>query len=164
MSRQWLGRPGKVDNGQVAVFDVLSKDRFAIPVDVKLYLPKKWTQDPKRCEKAGIPEDERAFRTKEQLALEIVSHARQNRLQYGWVGADAGYGKGPGVCLALDRMDEHFVVDLHADFPVYLEDPRPYLPEKKNRRGPDFTRYRTDESVMRQRRLWSAWAFVSSPY
>jgi SRSO17 transposase len=146
VSRQWLGRLGKVDNGQVAVFGVLSRDRFAIPVDVKLYLPKKWTEDPKRCEKAGIPEAERVFRTKEQLALEIVSHARQNGLRYGWVGADAGYGKGPGFCLELDRMGERFVVDLHSDFPIYLEDPRPYLPEKTSRKGPKFTRYRTDAS------------------
>jgi SRSO17 transposase len=146
VSRQWLGRLGKVDNGQVAVFGVLSRDRFAIPVDVKLYLPKKWTEDPKRCEKAGIPEAERVFRTKEQLALEIVSHARQNGLRYGWVGADAGYGKGPGFCLELDRMGERFVVDLHLDFPIYLEDPRPYLPEKTSRKGPKFTRYRTDAS------------------
>ena len=85
VSRQWLGRLGKVDNGQVAVFGVLSRDRFAIPVDVKLYLPKKWTEDPKRCAKAGIPEAERVFRTKEQLALEIVSHARQNGLRFGIV-------------------------------------------------------------------------------
>jgi SRSO17 transposase len=144
VSRQWLGRLGKVDNGQVAVFGVLSKDRFAIPVDVKLYLPKKWTEDPKRCEKAGIPEAERIFRTKDQLALEIVSHARQNGLRYGWVGADAGYGKGPGFCLELDQVGERFVVDLHSDFPVYLEDPKPYLPEKTGRKGPKFTRYRTD--------------------
>ncbi len=146
VSRQWLGRLGKVDNGQVAVFGVLSRDRFAIPVDVKLYLPKKWTEDPKRCAKAGIPEAERVFRTKEQLALEIVSHARQNGLRYGWVGSDAGYGKGPGFCLALDQMGECFVVDLHSDFPVYLEDPKPYLPEKTSRKGPKFTRYRTDAS------------------
>jgi SRSO17 transposase len=148
VSRQWLGRLGKVDNGQVAVFGVLSRDRFAIPVDVKLYLPKKWTEDPKRCEKAGIPEAERVFRTKEQLALEIVSHARQNGLRYGWVGADAGYGKGPGFCLELDRMGERFVVDLHSDFPIYLEDPRPYLPEKTSRKGPKFNRYRTDASII----------------
>jgi SRSO17 transposase len=146
VSRQWLGRLGKVDNGQVAVFGVLSRDRFAIPVDVKLYLTKKWTEDPKRCEKAGIPVAERVFRTKEQLALEIVSRARQNGLRYGWVGADAGYGKGPGFCLELDRMGERFVVDLHSDFPVYLEDPKPYLPEKTSRKGPEFTRYRTDAS------------------
>lgn len=87
VARQWLGRLGKVDNGQVAVFGVLAKDRFAIPVDVRLYLPKKWTGDPMRCEKAGIPENERAFRTKEELALEIVAHARRHGLHFGWVGA-----------------------------------------------------------------------------
>jgi SRSO17 transposase len=148
VSRQWLGRLGKVDNGQVAVFAVLSKDRFAIPVDVKLYLPGKWTEDPKRCEKAGVPEAERIFRTKEQLALEIVTHARHNGLRYGWVGADAGYGKGPGFCIALDRMGERFVVDLHSDFPVYLEDPKPYLPEKTSRKGPKFTLYQSDASSL----------------
>ena len=56
-ARQWLGRFGKVDNGQVAVFGVLAKDRFALPVDTRLYLPKKWTEDPKRCDKAGIPKE-----------------------------------------------------------------------------------------------------------
>ena len=144
VARQWLGRLGKVDNGQVAVFGVLSKNRFAIPVDTRLYLPKKWADDPKRCERAGIPVNERAFRTKEQLALEIVAHARQNGLRFGWVGADGGYGKGPGFCLALDRMGERFVVDLHSDFRVHLEDPRPSIPEKTSRRGRAFSRYRSD--------------------
>lgn len=144
VARQWLGRLGKVDNGQVAVFGVLANGRFAVPVDGKLYLPKKWTDDPERCEKAGIPEEERIFRTKEQLALEIVAHARKNGLRFGWTGADAGYGKEPGFCVELDRMGERFVVDLHSDFTVYLEDPKPYIPEKASRRGRQFTRYRTD--------------------
>jgi hypothetical protein len=48
---------------------------------------------------------------------------------------DAGYGKGPGFCLELDRMGERFVVDLNSDFPIYLEDPWPYLPEKISQRG-----------------------------
>jgi len=144
VSRQWLGRLGKVDNGQVAVFGVLSNGRFATPVDVKLYLARKWTDDPGRCAKAGIPQTEQVFRTKEQLALEIVSHARQNGLEFGWIGADAGYGKGPGFCLELDRMGERFVVDLHSDFPVYLEDPKPYLPEKTSSRGRKFVRFQTD--------------------
>ena len=68
-ARQWLGRLGKVDNGQVAVFGALVKGRFGIPVDARLYLPKVWTDDPERCEKAGIPETEREFKTKEKLAL-----------------------------------------------------------------------------------------------
>lgn len=144
VARQWLGWLGNVDNGQVAVFGILCKDRIAIPVGTRLYLPKKWTQDPKRCEKAVIPENAWTFRTKEQLALKIVAHGRQNGLRFGLVGADAGYGKGPGFCFALDRMGERFVVDLHSDFRVHLEDPRPYIPEKTSRWGRAFSRYRSD--------------------
>jgi len=144
VARQWLGRLGKVDNGQVAVFGVLGKDRFAVPVDVRLYLPKKWIEDPKRCDRGGIPEWRRVFRTKDELALEMVRHARTNGLRFSWVGADGGYGKGPGFCMALDQMGERFVVDLHSDFTVYLDDPAPYIPEKINKQGPAFTRYRTD--------------------
>jgi SRSO17 transposase len=144
VARQWLGRLGKVDNGQVAVFGVLGKDRFAVPVDVRLYLPKTWTQDPQRCDKANIPESQRVFRTKDELGLEIVRHARESGLRFGWVGADGGYGKGPGFCMALDQMGERFVVDVHSDFRVYLDDPEPYIPEKRNKRGRHFTRYRTD--------------------
>ena len=55
----------------------------------------------------------------------MVSQARKSRLRYGWVGADVGNDKGPGFCIELDRMGESFVVDLHSDFHVYLEDPKP---------------------------------------
>jgi hypothetical protein len=41
-------------------------------------------------------------------------------------------------------MGETFVVDLHSDFPIYLEDPKPYVPERTSRRGRKPTRYHTD--------------------
>jgi SRSO17 transposase len=100
-SRQYLGRLGKVDNGQVAVFGVLAKGRFATAIDTRLYLPKEWTDDAQRCNKAAIPESERVFKTKNQLALEIVEQARRNGVRFGWVGADAGYGSGPDFLFAL---------------------------------------------------------------
>ena len=68
-SRQYLGRLGKVDNGQVAVFGILAEGRFATAIDTRLYLPKEWTDDAQRCDKAGIPQSERVFKTKSQLAL-----------------------------------------------------------------------------------------------
>jgi SRSO17 transposase len=162
-ARQWLGRLGKVDNGQVAVFGVLAKDRFALPIDVRLYLPKKWTEAPERCDKAGIPEEARTFRTKDELALEIVCRARKNGLRYAWVGADAGYGKGPGFCIALDRMGERFVVDLHSDFRVYLETPKPYIPEKVGRRGRKPTRYRIDEENIAVKDIVDRMGFCDQP-
>lgn len=151
VSRQWLGRLGKVDNGQVAVFGALTNGRFSVPIDVRLYLPKEWTDDPLRCKKAGVPEDQQNFRTKPELALEIVQHARENGLRFGWVGADAGYGKGPGFCSALDEMGETFMVDVHSDFHVYLKNPQPYLPKKSNSRGRPFTKYQTDQESIEVR-------------
>lgn len=153
VSRQWLGRLGKVDNGQVAVFSALAKDQYVAPVDVRLYLPQEWTDDPKRCERAGVPEDDRKFRTKTELALEMVRHARVRGLRYGWVGADAGYGKGPGFCFSLDEMGETFVVDVHSDFQVYLEDPKPYVPKKTNKAGRPFTKYQSDQEGIEVRDL-----------
>jgi SRSO17 transposase len=54
-SRQWLGRLGKTDNGQVAVFGALANNRFVSSVDVRLYLPIEWTKAPKRCTQDPIP-------------------------------------------------------------------------------------------------------------
>jgi SRSO17 transposase len=153
VSRQWLGRLGKVDSGQVGVFGALAHGQFAVPIDARLYLPEEWTDDPERCKKAGVPENERCFRTKLELALDIVLHARKNALRYGWVGADAGYGKGPGFCSALDTMGETFLVDVHSDFHVYLEDPEPYLPQKTTNRGRPFTNYQTDKESIEVREL-----------
>lgn len=142
-SRQWLGRLGKVDNGQVAVFGALASDRFVSPVDARLYLPKEWIRDAKRCDKAGIPKDKRKFHTKIELAFQIVEHARKNRLNYGWVGADAGYGKGPGFCIKLAKISETFVVDIHSDFFVYLEDPCPHIPDRKTKSGRPCIKHKT---------------------
>ena len=151
VSRQWLGRQGKVDNGQVAVFGALANGELSVPIDARLYLPEEWTDDPERCKRAGVPEDQQSFRTKPELGLEIVRYAQENGLRFGWVGADAGYGKCPGFCSALDEMGETFVVDVHSDFHVYLKDPQPYLPEKSNKRGRPFTKYQTDQKSIEVR-------------
>jgi SRSO17 transposase len=123
-SRQYLGRLGKVDNGQVAVFGVLAKGHFATAIDTRLYLPKEWTDDVERCNKAGVPERERVFKTKNQLALEIVEQARRNGVRFGWVGADAGYGSGPDFLFALADAGHSFLIDVHKSFVIYELDPQ----------------------------------------
>src|ERR1700679_2049673 len=59
VARQWSGRLGKVDNCQVAVFGVLTDGQRHAPVDVRLYLPKVWIDDPARCDAAGVAETAR---------------------------------------------------------------------------------------------------------
>jgi SRSO17 transposase len=152
VARQWLGRLGKVDNGQVGVFGALCRDTLATPVAARLYLPKEWTDDPARCAEAGIPEQERVFRTKDELAWEIVRQARQQGLKFGWVSADAGYGKSPETFYRLTEMRETFFIDVPSDFSVYLKSFQPESPQP-GKRGRPAQYYRTREPKQEVRRL-----------
>jgi len=151
--RHWLGCLDKMDNGQVAVSGALTNGRFALPIDMRLYLPEEWIDDPARCKKAAVPEEDRRFRTKPELAIEIVRHAQENGIRFGWVGAGEGYGKEPGFCAALDELGQRFVVDVHSDFHVYLKDPKPYRPQEATKRGRSFTKYQTDLDSIEVREL-----------
>jgi SRSO17 transposase len=55
VARQWCGRLGKVDNCQVAVYLGYVSVQGHTLVDMRLYLPKDWTQDAARLAKAGVP-------------------------------------------------------------------------------------------------------------
>lgn len=61
---QWLGRIGKMDNGQAAVFGVLANGTYVSPVEIRLYLPQKWTEDPTRCEKLEFQKNVASSRQK----------------------------------------------------------------------------------------------------
>lgn len=135
VARQWTGRLGKVDNCQVAVFGVLSDGQRHTPIDMRLYLPKRWIDDPARCDKAGVPEDARALTSKSEHALDIVRQARERGMRFGWVGVDAGYGKEPAFLRAVDALGEVFVADVHRDQRLWTEDLALRVPEAKPGRG-----------------------------
>lgn len=124
VARQWCGRLGKVENCQVAVVGVLNRGERSAPVGLRLYLPKGWIKDRRRCRKAGIPASERRrLRTKHELALQIVDGALRDEVRYQWVGCDAGYGKNPEFLRALQQRDQTFVADVHKNQVIFLGDP-----------------------------------------
>jgi len=123
VARQWCGQLGKVDNCQVAVFAALGRGEQASLVDARLYLPKVWTNDKARCDKAGVPEHARAYRSKHELALDIVEHALELGLRFEWVAVDAFYGENGSLLRALDDTGLRFVADVHRDQRIFLEDP-----------------------------------------
>jgi SRSO17 transposase len=133
VARQWNGRLGKVDNCQVGVFASLCRGDRASLVDARLYLPKAWSEDPARCRKAAIPEDQGGYRSKSERALAMVISARQRALRFGTVVVDGGYGKEPAFLRALDRLGERFMADVHCDQMVYLQDPDPKVPQRSGR-------------------------------
>ncbi|MBF0421263.1 MAG: IS701 family transposase [Magnetococcales bacterium] len=139
VSRQWNGRLGKVDNCQVGVYATLCRGPHATLVDARLYLPDNWVQDPKRCQKAGIPEDRRTLKSKPQMALEMIRYNRRLGVRFFWVGMDGFYGNDPDLLRSLDSDGEVFMADIHKDQRIYLEDPQPSVPEAKPGRGRNKT-------------------------
>jgi SRSO17 transposase len=123
VARQWMGRQGKTDNCQVAVFAALARGKSVSLIDAELYLPEEWVKDRQRCAAAGVPEERRVLKTKPALALELVQRARRNGVRFSWVTADGGYGQNRALLRALDEAGESFVIDVHCDQRIYLEEP-----------------------------------------
>ncbi len=144
VDRQYLGSIGKVDNGQVAVFGSLAQGDKVSIIDTRLYLPQKWINDKDRCLKAGIPESKIELKTKSKLGLEIIDSAHENDISYDWIGGDGFYGHDSKFRYALDDAGEDYVLDIHCDDTVYLEDPKPYIPKRKSKKGRNPSRYQTD--------------------
>jgi len=92
VARQWCGRLGKVDTCQVALsLGYVSATEHSL-VDMRLSLPKEWTNDKARLDKAGVPKASRASRTRHQLALEMLQE-RGATLPHGWIAGDDEMGR-----------------------------------------------------------------------
>ena len=63
-----------------------------MPVGLRLFLPKAWTDDPARWAAAGVPETVREPRTKPEIALAEIDRVIEAGVRFGCVLADAGYG------------------------------------------------------------------------
>jgi len=124
VARQWCGRLGKVENCQVGVFAALSCRTHVTLINTRLYLPEIWINNPERCRKAGIPEEFIVYQKKSQQALDMVKQARTNGIHFNWVGVEGGYGKEPDFLRNLASTNQR----------IYLEDPKPTIPEHKSNR------------------------------
>jgi SRSO17 transposase len=92
VQHQYCGQLGKQANCQVAVTLSLANHHASLPVAYRLYLPKDWTADSTRREKAGVPAAV-GFTTKPQIALEQLRWACEAGLPRGAVMVDPGYGQ-----------------------------------------------------------------------
>lgn len=144
VARQYAGVVGKVDNCQVGVWVSLVWQTRTTLINTRLYLPECWTEDERRCEKAGIPASARAPKTKQQLALEMLKADMAAGVRFGWVGGDGLYGHGYELSYAIDDLGLTFLFDVHCDQSVYVEAPEIAVPEKKSGRGRAPTLPKTD--------------------
>src|SRR5919112_1954138 len=93
VARQYAGVLGKTASCQALVSLTLARGEVPVPVALRLYLPETWCQNRKRCDKAGVPAECRAFRSKGAIALEEVDRLRAAGVRFGCALADSGYGR-----------------------------------------------------------------------
>lgn len=116
VARQYSGTIGKTGNCQVIVTTVytipgksLNADAIYWPMDMELYLPEKWFENPQRCKEAGIS-SERRFQTKPEIALEHLKRIRAENVPHRAVIGDTGYGTGGDFREELRVLKEPYVL------------------------------------------------------
>ena len=124
MARQYCGRLGKVANCQAGMFLAYVSPLGRALVDKRLYLPKSWTLDKDRCAAAGVPEERQSYRSKTELALEMLEQAlAQGHLKAGWVAGDDAFGMSPSFREGLTALGMHYMLDVPGGTTVWPLEP-----------------------------------------
>jgi hypothetical protein len=84
VGKQYLGGIGKIDNGVVSVSSLYAEERIYYPVEVEPYTPAHHFEDGK---------SDPAFRTKPQIALELVERALEMKIPFRAMVGDILYGE-----------------------------------------------------------------------
>jgi SRSO17 transposase len=103
VGRQYLANLGKIANFVVSVTSVWADERVYYPIDFEPYTPAHHFEKGKQ---------DRQFRTKLKLAVELVGRAVQARLPFRAVVADSFYGEDRGVRQGLRSLGVSYVLAL----------------------------------------------------
>ena len=122
VGKQHYGPTGDVRNCQVGVFLSLVTAAGHGLIDRELYLPRDWTDDPARCQRAAIPPTV-PFRTKPQLAILLLERLQQVQISVEWVVADSVYGGNPEFRTWLEISKQPYVMAVACNEPVVLDVP-----------------------------------------
>lgn len=121
---QYCGEIGKQANCQVTVWLSVANQFASLPVGCRLYLPKEWADDRARREKAGVPKDIR-FKTKPQIALELMRRACEAGVPRGVAMADVDYGRDSGLRAGVTALGLPYVFAVQSRVLVWPPGGRP---------------------------------------
>lgn len=119
VARHYCGTTGRVENCQVGVFLSWITPRGHTLIDRELYLPTCWTDDRLRCQHAGIPPSV-PFRTKPELAIQMLIRVREAHLPADWVVADSVYGGNAALREWLEEQGQAYVGMVACTEPIVL--------------------------------------------
>ncbi len=126
---QYCGELGKQANCQSLVSLTLARREVPVPVGLRLFLPKSWTDDPTRCAAAGVPEAAREPRSKPEIALTEIDRVIAAGARFGCVLADAGYGLGAPFRQGLSARGLTWSVGIPRTQKVYSTDAEAIWPK-----------------------------------
>jgi SRSO17 transposase len=116
---QYLGSIGKLGNGIVAVSSLWADERIYYPLHVRPYTP---------AARLAGGKQHPAFRTKPQLALELVAAARAAGIPFRAVVADSLYGEHPEFTRTLSQAEIPLVLAIKPSQLVWTLAPGPHSP------------------------------------
>jgi hypothetical protein len=124
VAHQYLGSIGKIANGIVSVTSLWADEDTHYPLDVVPYEPA-----------ARLPrgKTDPAFRTKPELAIDLVARARERGVSFRAVVADSVYGENPTFESALARADVPFVLAVRPSHGVWAPAADPHTPPEAAR-------------------------------
>jgi SRSO17 transposase len=118
VKRQYSGTLGKTGNCQIGVSVHAVGSQGTVPLGWALYLPEEWCDDPERRRKAKIPE-EVVFKTKPELARELVERATGWEIAPAPILGDCAYGKNTELRERLDAAGLEYVLSVSEEVSVF---------------------------------------------
>jgi SRSO17 transposase len=120
VARPYCGALGKIANCQLGGFRAHVGPRGRALVDKRLYLPQEWTNDPTRCDAAGVPREQPFYRSETELALEMLPQAQAlGHLAAEWVTGDDAFGKSPDFRDAVAAAGFRYMLEIPGETPVW---------------------------------------------
>src|SRR3974390_3332947 len=125
---------GKTANCQILVSLTLARVEVPAMLALRLFLPESWTSKRARLERAGVPAEYRAARTKPEMALAEIDRAIAAGVRFGCVLADAGYGLSAPFRQGLTARKLAWAVGIPRHLKVYPTDVQMVWPVAKRGR------------------------------
>jgi SRSO17 transposase len=134
VAAQYASALGKTSNCQTLVSLTLARGEVPLMLALRLFLPESWTSKRARLERAGVPAEYRAARTKPEIALAEIDRVIAAGVRFGCVLADAGYGQSASFRQELTARKLTWAVGVPRHLKVYPADVRMVWPVAKRGR------------------------------
>jgi len=120
VKRQYMGCAGRVANGinTVHLSYVREKTGHAL-IGARQQIPEEQVKDPVKSLVTGLPPDLR-FRTKGQLAIDVLTDAYADGLAFDFICGDEVYGSCTGLRQFLEQRGQAYVLRVACSFMITL--------------------------------------------